>query len=117
MTSLAFNSPLYDNLLTDWIGPEDCVVNSYIVSYQLTNQDQCLPIEGDLTQETTTDTSILLQRLEAYSTYEVSVSAINDGGEGEIETGSGITSESGRHIDKIVIQNKVDTLVESLSKK
>ena len=72
MTSLAFNSPLYDNLLIDWIGPEDCIVNRYIVSYRLTNQDQCLPIEDDVTQETTTDTNVLLQGLEAYSTYEVS---------------------------------------------
>ena len=74
-------------------------------------------MEDDVRQETTTDTSILLQGLEAYSTYEVSVSAINDGGEVEIETGSGIRSESGRHIGKIVIQNKVDTLAESSKKK
>ena len=95
---MVFNSPLYDSLQVYWIEPEDCIVNTYLVSYRLTNLDQCLPMESDLTQETTTDANILLQGLEAYSTYEVSVLAINDGGEGEIETGNGITSASGRHI-------------------
>ena len=95
---MAFSSSSYDNLQVDWVEPKDCIVNRYFVSYRLTNKDQCLPIEGDVLQENSTATSILIQGLEAYSSYEVSVSAIADGGEGEIETGSGITSGTGNSI-------------------
>ena len=112
MTSMTISSTSYENLLIDWTGPEDCTVKRYLISYRLTRQDQCLPVEGDLKQETTTDTSILLQGLEAYSTYEILVLAINDGGEGEIKTENGITNESGRRIDKILIQNNVLTLTK-----
>ena len=98
MTSIALSSRSYDNIQVDWVEPEDCEVDGYMVTYQLINQDQCLPVEGDVLQEGTTDTRILLRALEAYSTYEVGVLAIADSIEGEIETASGITSESGIHI-------------------
>ena len=81
-----------DSLQVSWIPPpQSCPVDSYAVHYQLTNRDQCNDTTGAKTKfGDTTDTTITVTGLYAYSSYDVFVTSINIDGSAETN-GSGMT--------------------------
>ncbi|XP_072050190.1 uncharacterized protein [Amphiura filiformis] len=81
-------------LQVTWTHPSTCVITDYVVSHRLTLRDQCLPEKGQWINETTEATSVDIDGLEAYSTYEIAVSATFDGVSGEPEITNGITNET-----------------------
>ena len=70
----------------------NCRETRYHIQYKLLNQDQCLDIEEEHTGWTGsfyvfgTKTYATLQQLLPFSTYDVSVSAVNDEGQGVLSS-------------------------------
>ena len=83
-----------DELFVNW-NSTPCV-EYYTVQYKLTNFDQCdQQTRPEIPFWEGSDTSIVINGLEAFSTYEVSVFSINYLGYGGISKQFGITSVSG----------------------
>ena len=82
-----------DSLQVSWIPPPpSCPVDFYTVHYQLTNRDQCDDTTGTKTKfGNTTDTTITVTGLYAYSSYDVNVTSTNVDGSTET-SGSGMTA-------------------------
>ena len=81
-----------------WKESQQNCPETYIISYQLVLQDQCR-VSNDFTRtltinDITEGTSTLLEGMEPYSTYNVSIQAINSAGEGIPVIVSGTTSST-----------------------
>ncbi|XP_038066639.1 receptor-type tyrosine-protein phosphatase T-like [Patiria miniata] len=71
-----------------------CLASDYLVTFDLINLEQCLEVHQHGGSVTTTDTSITLQGLKAYSTYNVSITPRNEAGNGTISSLRFITRET-----------------------
>ena len=58
-----------------------CLEDRYIIRYYIINLDQCLEAVGEPIERRTDNLMVVLDNLYPYSTYNVSVTAINPAGE------------------------------------
>ena len=79
-------SPTSQNQLTvSWDTPptdnqSPCPATDYLVTYDLINLEQCEEVSRGFDTLNTTATTITIDRLEAFSTYRVTVTSINQAG-------------------------------------
>ncbi|XP_033636860.1 receptor-type tyrosine-protein phosphatase F-like [Asterias rubens] len=79
-------SPIGHNQLTvSWDAPltdnqSPCPATDYLVTYDLINLEQCQEVSRDVEILTTTYTTITINRLDAFSTYRVTVTSRNQAG-------------------------------------
>ena len=58
-----------------------CLADRYFIRYNLINRDQCMEEVGETIERRTDNLMVVLDNLYPYSTYNVSVTAINPSGE------------------------------------
>ncbi|XP_071800003.1 uncharacterized protein [Asterias amurensis] len=99
VTGLNISRIQHDQLEVAWEAPDTnrdnpCLATDYLVTYELTNLEQCREVDqADISSLTTPETSIIIVGLKAYSKYRVNVISRNEAGNGALTTTSKITSE------------------------
>ncbi|XP_071800009.1 protein sidekick-2-like [Asterias amurensis] len=98
VTALTFNHIQHDQLGVTWIAPANrdnpCLAIDYLVTYELINLEQCQKVDhAGILSLNTSDTSVIIEGLEAYSTYRVNVTSRNEAGFGSSKARSKITGE------------------------
>ncbi|XP_038066583.1 angiopoietin-1 receptor-like [Patiria miniata] len=71
-----------------------CPTSDYLVTFDLINLEQCLEVHQHGGSVTTTNTSITLRGLKAYSTYNVSITPRNQAGNGTTSSAQFTTGET-----------------------
>ena len=85
-------------LQLDWDAPASgCLPDKYIAEYKLQNQDQCLPMYGNMRVQVrnVTNTSGTLSNLKPYSTYMIYVTGLNSAGNSTTAMSIWTTPEAG----------------------
>ncbi|XP_071799478.1 receptor-type tyrosine-protein phosphatase F-like [Asterias amurensis] len=99
VTGLSISRIQHDQLQVSWAAPgtdpgNPCLATDYLVTYELINLEQCQEVDhAGISSLNTSDTSVIIEGLKAYSTYRVNVISINEAGNGTATTKSKITSE------------------------
>ena len=102
VTGLTISRIRHDQLRVSWTSPgtnpdNPCLAADYLVTYELINLEQCQEVDhAGVLSLNTTDTSVIIEGLEAYSTYRVNVTSRNEAGFGSSKTRSKITGERGK---------------------
>ncbi|XP_033636805.1 neogenin-like [Asterias rubens] len=103
VTGLTISRIQHDRLRVSWTAPHGtnpdtpCLATDYLVTYELINLEQCQEVnDAGVSSLNTTDTSVIIEGLEAYSTYRVIVTSRNEAGNGTATTRSKITGEKSK---------------------
>ncbi|XP_038068353.1 neogenin-like [Patiria miniata] len=84
---LSFTVFRYGQLNVKWkasTNPDNsCRATDFLVTYELTNLEQCQEMQGNIKTRSTSRTAISIQGLKAYSTYNVTVTPRNEAGLGQ----------------------------------
>ena len=73
------------------------------MTYELTNLEQCQEVDdAGVSSLNTTDTSVIIEGLEAYSTYKINVTSRNEAGHGIQITKSKITGEKSKCFSELM---------------
>ncbi|XP_072050189.1 tyrosine-protein phosphatase Lar-like [Amphiura filiformis] len=94
VSALSITSTSSEILQVTWTEPSGCIFTEYVVSHRLTHRDQCHPEQGQPMDERTLETSVNIDGLDAYSTYEIAVYATSGGNSAEPEIDNGITADT-----------------------
>ncbi|XP_071800019.1 protein sidekick-2-like [Asterias amurensis] len=102
VTGLTISRIQHDRLRVSWTAPPGtnpdtpCLATDYLVTYELINLEQCQVVnDAGVSSLNTTDTSVIIEGLKAYSKYRVYVTPRNEAGNGTATTRSKITGEKG----------------------
>ena len=104
VSRLTFRRIQHDQLRVAWRAPgtnpnNPCLATDYLVTYELINLEQCQEVnDAGVSLLNTTDTSVIIEGLEAYSTYNINVTSRNEAGFGSSKARSKITGERGKDL-------------------
>ncbi|XP_071799479.1 receptor-type tyrosine-protein phosphatase F-like [Asterias amurensis] len=99
VTRLTISRIQHDQLRVEWRVPgtnpdTPCLATDYLVTYELTNLEQCQEVDhAGISSLNTSDTSVIIEGLKAYSKYRVNVISRNEAGNGTATAKSKITGE------------------------
>ena len=102
VTGLTISRIRHDQLRMAWGAPgtnsdNPCLATDYLVTYELINLEQCQEVDdAGVSSLNTTDTSVIIEGLKAYSKYRVYVTPRNEAGNGTATTSSKITGEKSK---------------------